>query len=87
MAKSKSLATTKPAHQAGAPRTAPAQNLSAIRERIDSIDQQLINLLAERAKMAVAVGRYKQANNLPIYAPARESQVLSRVLEHNKSAG
>ncbi len=63
---------------------APSINLSDLRERIDTIDRQLVDLLNARSGLVVQVGKYKQANNIPIYAPHREAEVLSRVLGHNK---
>ncbi|MBL0870674.1 MAG: prephenate dehydratase [Phycisphaerales bacterium] len=63
---------------------APSINLSDLRQRIDRIDRQLVDLLNARSGLVVQVGKYKQANNIPIYAPHREAEVLSRVLGHNK---
>lgn len=63
---------------------APSINLSDLRERIDTIDRQLVDLLNARSGLVVQVGKYKQANNIPIYAPHREAEVLSRVLGHNQ---
>lgn len=62
----------------------PSINLSDLRQRIDRIDRQLVDLLNARSGLVVQVGKYKQANNIPIYAPHREAEVLSRVLGHNK---
>ncbi|MBX9737354.1 MAG: prephenate dehydratase [Phycisphaerales bacterium] len=58
-------------------------DLAALRVRIDAIDRQLVELLNARSALVVDVGRYKRAHNVPIYAPHREQEVLSRVLAHN----
>ncbi|MCP4833565.1 MAG: prephenate dehydratase [Phycisphaera sp.] len=57
--------------------------LSELRARIDSLDRQLVDLLNQRAGVVVEVGRAKQHDGTPIYAPDRESSVLSRVLSSN----
>ncbi len=51
-------------------------NLSDWRRRIDEIDQKLVELLNERSRCALEVGKLKQAQNLPLYQPDREREVL-----------
>jgi chorismate mutase-like protein len=46
------------------------------RRRIDEIDRQLVELLNERSRCALEIGRIKQAENLPLYQPEREKEVL-----------
>ena len=52
--------------------------LKDLRERIDTIDGELVGLFAERMDIAAKVADYKKANNLPIYVPAREREILNR---------
>ncbi len=59
-------------------------DLSALRTQIDAIDARLIELINDRSRLVVEVGKFKQAKGIPIYAPHREAQVLSKVLKHNK---
>ncbi|MFN0011933.1 MAG: prephenate dehydratase [Phycisphaerales bacterium] len=59
-------------------------DLGALRVQIDGLDRRIIDLLNRRSKLVVKVGKYKQAHNIPIYAPHREAQVLGRVLGLNK---
>ena len=66
---------------AAAPRGLP---LADLRARIDALDRRLIDVINERSRLVVEVGRHKQLHNIPIYAPHREAQVLKRVLSHNK---
>ncbi len=51
-------------------------DLGKLRERIDSIDKQLVELLNERAKVALEIGQFKERKGLPIYAPEREDKLL-----------
>jgi chorismate mutase/prephenate dehydratase len=53
--------------------------IEALRAKIDRLDQQLVKLMNERAKVALAIGKVKDANGISAYAPARESEVLNRV--------
>ncbi len=62
----------------------PDDGLNPLRARIDEIDQQLIKLLNERAKVVVEIGKVKQVGNTPIYAPDREQRVLQQVRDYNK---
>lgn len=51
------------------------------RARIDAIDEQLLQLVNERAGHAREIGALKGEG--PVYRPEREAQVLRRLLEHN----
>jgi chorismate mutase/prephenate dehydratase len=55
--------------------------LKKLRNQIDVIDEQLLALTNERAKLAGEIGNLK--GNGQIYRPEREAQVLRRLLEHN----
>ena len=60
------------------------KDLGTLRQKIDDLDRRLVELLNERAKIVVDVGKAKQANGTPIYAPDREHVVLRRVAEINE---
>jgi chorismate mutase len=58
--------------------------IDELRERIDRLDEQLVELLNERAHCALEIGKLKQAMGLEIYQPDREAQVLRHVRTHGK---
>ena len=65
------------------------QELKALRVRIDSLDEKVLELISERARCAQEVARVKMASlaegEVPVfYRPEREAQVLKRVMERNK---
>ena len=60
------------------PSTDLNQALAASRQRIDSIDSQIIKLLNERAQVVREVGDVKKRYHAPASAPGREAQVLQR---------
>jgi chorismate mutase/prephenate dehydratase len=57
--------------------------LQPLREQIDSIDAQILDLLARRGKVAQEVGHVKAETNAPVFRPEREAQVLRKVAERN----
>ena len=57
--------------------------LSDWRRRIDDIDRKLVQLLNERSHCALEIGKLKQAQNLPLYQPDREREVLENAESAN----
>ena len=54
--------------------------LSQAREAIDRIDRELVNLTVQRLGMVDEISDYKVIHNLPVHDPAREDQVISRII-------
>ncbi len=54
-------------------------SLDELRRRIDEIDDRILELLVERARLAARVGALKEANDTPVYAPDREAALLRRL--------
>ena len=54
------------------------------RAKIDALDRRLVELLCERAECAIAVGRIKNANNMDVFDPERERQIIENILRENK---
>ncbi|WP_457640141.1 prephenate dehydratase [Persephonella sp.] len=61
--------------------------LQELRNKIDNIDEQILKLLNERAKLAVEVGHIKKENKMPIYVPSREKKIFERLESLNKKYG
>jgi chorismate mutase len=57
--------------------------LSDWRRRIDDIDRKLVELLNERSRCALEIGKIKQAEHLPLYQPEREREVLENAESAN----
>lgn len=51
--------------------------LAPLREQIDQVDQQLIALLSERLALVAEVGKVKSEHGIPVYAPERETAMIS----------
>lgn len=58
-------------------------SLPEVRTKIDHIDRDLLRLLNERAELVHAVGEIKRKDDLDIYVPGREDQLLRRLVELN----
>jgi chorismate mutase/prephenate dehydratase len=57
--------------------------LTPLRERIDAIDRQILDLLNQRAGVAQEVGHVKAETNAPVFRPERELQVLRNAAQRN----
>ncbi len=58
--------------------------LSRLRQEIDAIDRELLEIINRRAKLAKEVGEVKRKEGIPFYVPGREAKILSRIEELNK---
>ena len=54
-------------------------DLKALRDQIDSIDDELVRLFVKRMAISAQVADYKKENNLPIFVPAREREILQEI--------
>jgi len=59
-------------------------DLKRLRSAIDRLDQRLIELLNDRAKISQSIGRLKDAAQVPVFAPDREQQVFANVRRNNR---
>jgi chorismate mutase/prephenate dehydratase len=57
--------------------------LDALRDRLDIIDERILSLLSERAKVIVQVADFKRHHNIPIYVPDREVSIIERLRTAN----
>lgn len=56
-------------------------DITDIRQRINTVDDQLLGLFLERMQLAEEVAAYKKANHQPITNKAREREILKSVQE------
>ncbi len=59
-------------------------NLDEIRNQIDRIDRDLLDLLSRRAELVHEVGVIKKRDGMQIYAPEREEALLRKLVEANR---
>ncbi|WP_432452043.1 MULTISPECIES: bifunctional chorismate mutase/prephenate dehydrogenase [unclassified Agarivorans] len=63
------------------------QALNLLRDQIDAVDQQLLDLLQQRIQLVHKVGEVKTQHGLPIYAPDREAAMLAKRREEAANKG
>lgn len=61
--------------------------LNVLRDQIDLVDKQLIDLLARRLKLVAGVGEVKSRYGIPVYAPDREAAMLASRRTEAEAAG
>ena len=57
------------------------------RKKIDSLDQKLIEILAERERVVKEVGIYKMKNNIPALQKGRFRQILEKNIKMGAEEG
>ena len=57
------------------------------RTKIDELENILIELLNNRARYAVEIGKIKKEKGLPVFDASREQESLSRVEKKKKKQG
>ena len=62
------------------------KTLAELRQQIDAVDRQLLDLISERASLAQLIAQVKaqSGEDSAYYRPDREASVLKKVLEHNQ---
>lgn len=60
------------------------QKLTTLRSRLDELDDRLVELVNDRARLAQSIGEVKASAGLRVYAPDREKMVLQRVCTKNQ---
>jgi chorismate mutase/prephenate dehydratase len=59
-------------------------DLNPIREKIDELDRQLVDIINRRLELAAEIGRIKRSTGGEIYVPEREDAVLRKVTATNQ---
>jgi chorismate mutase len=62
-------------------RAGTQEQLAAYREQIDSLDQRIVELFQQRARVVEEVGNIKREAHLPVTVPGREQQVIEKAEE------
>lgn len=59
-------------------------NLADLRRRLDAIDDRLQDLLVERAEIVSMVAASKKGRNQPALQPAREAEIIRRIVARHR---
>ncbi len=60
-------------------------NLKEIRDKINDLDKEMLDLFTKRMKLSKEVIEYKIKNNLPILDQEREKEVINKNLNNLKN--
>ncbi|MCS6876276.1 MAG: prephenate dehydratase [Aquificaceae bacterium] len=60
------------------------EELRSIRLEIDRIDEEILKLLNQRARLAKRIGEVKKELGLEVHAPEREREIINRMIKLNK---
>ncbi|NPB07703.1 MAG: prephenate dehydratase [Aquificae bacterium] len=60
------------------------KELEELRREIDHIDEEILRLLNERAKLAKKIGEIKKEKGLPVHVPERERAIFEKLLKLNQ---
>ena len=63
------------------------EKLETLRQSIDAIDEKIVSLIAERQQVVDRVVSLKKKNNLPVYHPAREEDLISMRRHQGREIG
>lgn len=59
------------------------ERLKDLRDLVDAVDDKIVELLNERAKLVIEIAGVKNEHNVQVYSPDREKQVYDRVTAKN----
>ncbi len=58
-------------------------DIDSIREQIDQLDDQLLEIFNRRAALALCIGEIKKEQQLAVYDPSREKRIFTRMQQAN----
>ncbi len=61
-------------------------DLDDIRDKLDKIDNQVLELFNQRVELVEKVAEFKSRTNSPIYRPEREKEIVNRLKRINKES-
>jgi chorismate mutase len=64
-------------------REAGRVGLDELRKHLDVIDEQLMTLLSQRARVILEVADFKRQHHLPVHIPEREAAIIARLRAMN----
>ena len=58
-------------------------DIDDVRKRIDLLDDVLLRVFNERARLALEIGHIKKGLGLPVFDPSREKAIFARMKDEN----
>ena len=57
----------------------PKDKINFLRNKIDSLDTQILNFLLKRFSISKEIGKIKRSNNIKIHDPDREKEIIDHL--------
>lgn len=58
-------------------------SLDELRSQLDTIDNQMMTLLSQRAALIIQVAELKKRDDIPVHVPERETAIMARLRSLN----
>jgi chorismate mutase len=63
------------------------ESLSLLRQQIDRLDNELLEVLAKRMRVSREIGQYKKEHNMPVLQTGRYDEILDKRIAQAKELG
>ncbi len=60
------------------------EKINELRKKIDELDNKLLDLLNERARIVIEIGNIKKDGKIAFHSPSREREIIERLTGRNK---
>ena len=60
------------------------KEISRHRQKIDELDERILELIQERVNEAISIRRLKIEHDIPLYTPEREAELIERLIERSQ---
>lgn len=67
--------------------TTTTENLTLLRQQIDQINDELLELLARRMRVTCEIGQYKKEHKMPVIQQTRYNDLMERLVKNGEELG
>ncbi|MCH5227843.1 MAG: bifunctional 3-deoxy-7-phosphoheptulonate synthase/chorismate mutase type II [Muribaculaceae bacterium] len=67
--------------------TSSTENLTLLRQQIDRINDELLELLARRMRVTCEIGQYKKEHKMPVIQQTRYNDLMERLVKNGEELG
>ena len=67
--------------------TTTTENLDLLRQQIDRINDELLELLAKRMRLSCEIGQYKKEHKMPVIQPTRYNELMDQLVRNGEQLG
>lgn len=67
--------------------TSTTENLASLRQQIDQINDEILELLAKRMRITCEIGQYKKEHKMPVIQQNRYNDLMERLVKNGEELG